>query len=161
MLAGWSIYTVEMLAEQPYWTSAPVASPTWAVEEGVDFTGPTDEAPPYYVSAASTIDSAELTNPGDVEAHLTYTIKGPVDSVTIDVAGGQLGYGEVPSGQTLKIVTDPTRPVATLDGVDVTGQVEPWDPQPIPGSATTQLSIALAGAGSVQASFTPRHRRAI
>jgi hypothetical protein len=159
--AGWAVYTVDLLAERPFWEAPPVRSPRWALGTSENFTGPADAAPSYYVSAASTIGSANLTNEGDVDAWLTWDIVGPVDSVEITAAGGSLAYGAVPSGQTLRITTDPTQPLALLNGVDVTGAVDPWDPRPIPAGETSSVDILLAGAGSVQASFTPRYRRAL
>jgi hypothetical protein len=159
--AGWSVYTVDLLAEQPYWQGPPVRSPRWAHEESVDFTGPTDAAPPFYVSGASMIGEARLTNEGDVEAWLTWDVEGPVDSVQIEAAGGSLAYGSVPAGEMLRITTDPSEPVARIGTADVTGQVEPWDPRPIPPGETSEVGITLVGTGAVQARFVPRFRRAL
>jgi hypothetical protein len=159
--AGWAVYSVDLLAEQPHWQGPPVLSPRWALATAENFTGPSDAAPSYYVSAASTIGSAALTNPGDVDAWLTWEVVGPVTSVEITAAGGELAFGAVPAGQTLRISTDPTEPVATLNGVDRTGDVDPWDPRPVPAGETVDVGITLVGAGSVQASFIPRYRRAL
>lgn len=162
-LAGWSVYTVSLMAERPFWEGAPVNSPVWGESESVDFTGPDDEAPSYHVSAATSLGSAALTNPGDVDGWLVWTIKGTgsgLTSVEIEAAGGGLGFGAVAAGETLRIVTDPTLPTATLDGVDVTGEVDPWDPRPIPAGETSPLAITLVGEGTAQASFIPRYLRA-
>lgn len=159
--AAWSVYTVELMAEQPWWTGAPVVSPLWRQVEGVPFTGEDDEAPPYHVSSAATLGSASLTNPGDRDAHVVHVATGPLTSVLVEYAGGSVGFGAVPDGSVLRINTDPTYPVATLDGVDVTGDVEPWDPRPIPRGATTDLTITLVGDGTLQSSSTPRYRRAL
>lgn len=159
--AGWSVYSVDLLAEQPYWTSQPVTSPLWQHVEGVPFTGPDDEAPPFHVSKPSTIGTASLTNDADIEAHLVHVATGPITSLSVEAAGGVVEYGAIADGSVLRINTDPTYPIATLDGVDVTGDVDPWDPRPIPAYETTDVTITLVGAGSLQSSFTPRHRRAL
>jgi hypothetical protein len=162
--AGWAVYQVTLVAERPYWEGAPILSPVWGDSETlVNFTGPSDSAPDFYVSGATSIGSASMTNPGDVEAYLSYTAVGVgsgLTSVRIQAAGGDMMYGPVAAGSTLRINTDPALPVATLNGVDVTGAVSPWDPRPIPEGETSPLSVTLVGQGTVQASFTPRFFRA-
>lgn len=161
MYAGLALYPVELLAEQPYWTGAPVQSPVWRQPAGVPFTGPTDAAPAYHLARAATSASATLKNEGDVDADLVHVVKGPVESVVIGAAGGTVAFGQVNDGSVLRINTDPTYPIATLDGTDVTEHVVPWDPAPIPAGETTQLDITLVGAGSLQSSFIPRYWRAL
>ncbi|HWK92621.1 MAG TPA: hypothetical protein VNR17_10225 [Luteimicrobium sp.] len=161
--AGWAIYSVTLLAEDPFWRGAPVLSPAWGADDSVNFTGPSDVAPDYYVSASASLSSAELTNDGDVDAWLTYTITGGtggLTSVDIATAGGDIGFGAVAEGAVLRISTDPATPVMTLNGVDVGGDVDPWDPRPIPAAGTSPLTITLVGHAIVQASFTPRYYRA-
>jgi len=162
--AGWSVYPVTLMAERPYWEGAPVHSPVWGTEVSENFTGPSDAAPDYYVSGATSLGSAELANPGDVDAHVTYTVRGVgsgLTSVAIAAAGGQLGFGAVAAGSVLRINTDPTAPLATLNGVDVSGLVNPWDPRPIPAGESSPLAITLVGQGTVQGSFVPRYFRAL
>lgn len=161
--AGWAIYPVSLMAERPYWEGSPINSPVWGESESEDFTGPSDAAPDYYVSGATSLGSAQLTNPGDVDAHVTYTVRGigsGLTSVAISAAGGQLGFGAVAAGSVLRINTDPTAPLATLDGVDVSGSVDPWDPRSIPAGESSPLDITMVGQGTVQASFVPRYFRA-
>src|SRR5690606_32154320 len=100
-------------------------------ESPTPFTGNEDEAPSYWISGATSIGSARLQNEGDIDAPLTWTIRGRgagLTSVSIEGEAGELGFGTVADGETLTISTDPTRPLALLDGVDVTGAVDPWDP---------------------------------
>ncbi|MFJ4107883.1 phage tail family protein [Oerskovia enterophila] len=162
--AGWAVHQVTLLAVNPYWEGAPIHSPIWGnAETPVNFTGPSDSAPDFYVSGATSIGSASMTNPGDVDAHVTYTAKGTgtgLTSVRIQAAGGDMLYGPIAAGSTLRIMTDPTAPIATLDGVDVSGAVSPWDPRPIPAGETSPLLVTLVGQGTLQASFTPRYFRA-
>lgn len=162
--AGWAVYQVTLLAEQPFWLGAPILSPIWGnAEAPVNFTGPSDSAPDFYISGATTIGSASLTNPGDVDADVAYVAKGTgtgLTSVRIQAAGGDMLYGPVAAGSTLRISTDPAAPLATLDGVDVSGAVSPWDPRAIPAGETSPLAVTLVGQGTLQASFTPRYFRA-
>lgn len=161
--AGWSIYPVSLMAERPYWEGPPINSPVWGQDEAVNFTGPSDAAPDYYVSGATSIGSAAMENPGDVDASLIYTVRGVgtgLTSVSINAAGGSLGFGAVAAGSVLRINTDPTAPLATLNGVDVSGAVNPWDPRAIPAGETSPLAITMVGQGTVQASFVPRYFRA-
>jgi hypothetical protein len=161
--AGWSVYSVSLLAEQPYWEGAPILSPVWGSADNQNFTGPDDAAPSYYIGAASNLSTAEMTNPGKVDAWLSYTITaltGGISSVTINAGGGALGYGAIAAGQTVRIWTDPEQPYALRGTTDVTGTVDPWNPRPIPAGETSPMSITLVGNGTVQASFTPRYYRA-
>lgn len=163
--AGWAVYQVTLMAERPYWEGAPILSPIWGnAETPVNFTGPADSAPDFYISGATTIGSAALGNPGDVDAHLVWTIKGTgagLTSVRIQAAGGDMLYGPIAAGSTLTIRTDPVSPLATLNTTDVSGAVSPWDPRPIPAGETSPLLVTLVGEGTAQASFTPRYLRAI
>jgi hypothetical protein len=162
--AGWSVYPVTLMAERPYWEGAPINSPVWGEAESEDFTGPDDEAPDYYVAGATSLGSAAMANPGDVDASLVYTVRGVgagLTSVSIEAAGGELGFGAVAAGSVLRINTDPTAPLATLDGVDVSGSVDPWDPRAIPAGESSALGITMVGEGTVQASFVPRYFRAL
>lgn len=161
--AGWAIYSVTLLAEDPFWRGVPILSPTWGADDSINFTGPSDSAPDYNVSASTSLSSAAMTNDGDVDAWPSYTITGGtggLTTVTIAAAGGTVGFGAVAEGSVLRISTDPTNPTMTLDGTDVAGDVDPWDPRAIPAGETSPLTITIVGHGTVQASFAPRYYRA-
>ena len=80
----------------------------------------------------------------------------------LDRATGRLGLPDVIDGNTLVTDTDPRVATARLDGVDVTSTVDPWDPRPVPrkGSQTLEVSVAIAGAGTLTATIRPRYTRA-
>lgn len=160
---GWSLYTVTLLAEGSYWEGEEISSPTWTAADPVDFIDSEELGPPYHPGNALTTGDAELTNPGDVDAWLTWQIEAveAVTSVDIDAAAGKLGYGAMSQGDVLVISTDPTRPMAELNGEDVSGTIDPWDPRPIPAGETSPLGIDMVGGGAIRATFTPRHFRAI
>lgn len=158
--AGWSLYTVTLLAEQPYWEGEEVRSPTWTSAAPVDFIDSETLGPPFHPGSATTTGNATLTNTGDIDTSITWTANGPITSLNIEAAGGALAYGSITDGDELVISTDPTRPQALLNGVDVSGDVDPWDPRPIPAGETVALDISMVGGGTLQASFTPRYFRA-
>lgn len=158
--AGWSLYTVTLLAEAPYWEGEEITSPLWKSAEPVDFIDGEELGPPYHPGSATTTGNATLTNPGDVDANVVWRAVGPIDSLELEAAGGALGYGSLSQGETLLISTDPTRPQAWVDGVDVSGTVTPWDPRPIPAGETVHLDVVMTGGGTLQASFRPRYYRA-
>ncbi|MHA7210789.1 hypothetical protein [Arthrobacter sp. MDT1-65] len=60
----------------------------------------------------------------------------------------------------LVIDTDPTVQSAWRNGVDVTAQLGSADFAPIPAGEDRQLSLTMAGTGSVEAAITPRFYRA-
>jgi hypothetical protein len=75
------------------------------------------------------------------------------------VGGDTIGVPfPVLDGQTL--VIDTGAPVALLDGVDVTGQLDAAGFASLPARATTDLGIVMSGTGTVRAEFVPLHERA-
>jgi len=162
---GWAVYQVTLLAEQPFWQGQEVASPTWgAGDSTTPFTGDEDEAPPFYISSATTLGSASIANPGDVPEWLTYRVEGGtsggLSGVVIEHSGGKVEFGAVAEGEVLEIRTNPEQPLALLDGADVTGSLVEYDPRPIPPGETTPLAVTLSGSGKIRAFFTPRYYRA-
>jgi len=158
-LVGWTKYGVYLVAEDPFWYGPEITSPLWTSAAPVDFIPP-GGGPPYHPGSATTIDSAKLTNPGDEVAWPTWTVTGPVDSVQVSVDGHSVGYGELIEGDVLVIDTDPRVQTATLNGVDVTGDLDSYDFAPIPAGETVPLDIVMVGGGTLQASYRPRYDRA-
>lgn len=161
---GRAVYGIHLLADDPYWTGAPVLSPLWRVPGGTSFipTAAEGGALPFRISPAQTAASATLTNPGDVDAYPVWTITGPTTGVTeITVAGRTIGYPALADGQWVRIDTDPRRQTARRDnGSNVVNLLTAHDFAPIPPGVGVQVEIELAGAGSVQGSFTPRYLEA-
>lgn len=156
---AWTDYGIYLVADQPFWEGQVVGSPVWGQDEApVDFI-PAEGAPDFYLSGASTVGNASLTNPGDVDAPLVWTVTGPTTSVSLTVGGDTIGVPfPVLDGQTL--VIDTGAPVALLDGVDVTGQLDAAGFASLPARATTDLGIVMSGTGTVRAEFVPLHERA-
>jgi hypothetical protein len=122
----------------------------------------------FHISDGRTVDEAQMTNPGDVDAWPVWAINGPTTSVDLGVGGSVV---EVPfaiaDGERLVIDTNPTEQVAylgdvdpgnafaVLSGADVTEDLGAADFAPIPADATTDLSIDMTGTGIVAARIIP------
>lgn len=159
-LIGWATYGVTLIADDPFWRGNPIVSPRWG--QGLDdppFTGYADAGPPFFIARASTIATARLTNPGDVEAWPLWTITGPTTAVTLRVGTDEVGVPfPLLDAQTLTI--DTGVPIALLDGDDVTGLLAPHEFAPIPPGGDADIHLSMSGAGTVQAAFDTRYLRA-
>lgn len=152
---GWEVYGVELFPEQPFWEAPPVVE-FWDSGEQVPFLGPEDIGPPFYVSPVSTIGTATITNPGDVDAFIQWTVIGPTESVTVGIGGKNTVVPfVVPDGQKLVIDTNPRNLIAELNGVDVMSRLREFNYPPLPPGEDIKLSLAMKGNGSVEARFTP------
>lgn len=156
---GWALYTLALTADNPFWESAPITD-SWSNQPPVDFFDPAG-SPPFHISPASTLDSATLSNPGDVEAWPTWQISAGPDAVhaTITVGGGTLTTPAIPAGRTLAVDTDPFVQSAVLDDGTNVWPAMGWDPRPIPPGGQVPLELQLDRAGSIACSITPRHYR--
>lgn len=161
---GWAVYGINLVAEDPFWRSSPVVR-SWTSVEGVPFLDP-DGSPPLHISPSATLSSAEVTNPGDLEAWPLWRATARpggsgVTSVQVGVSGQLVSFGQpLLAGQTLEIQTDPTDQRAFLDGEEVTHLLSTFDFAPIPAGESVPLQLAMTGDGEVTASFYPRYLRA-
>lgn len=152
---GWEVYGVELFPEQPFWEAAPVVE-SWGAEVKTPFLGSEDIGPPFYVSPVTTIGTATLSNPGDVESYIRWTVTGPTLSVTVGIGGENTVVPfAVPDGKKLVIDTDPRNLIAELDGVDVMNQLREFNYPALQPGENVKLSLAMEGNGSVEARFTP------
>lgn len=164
---GWQSYGVELVADDPFWTAGEPVEKEWSNEPPVQFYGGgTDlavapKAAPFHISAGTSLATATLANPGDVESWIMWTVEGPAENVSLGVDGRYVTFpGVVPAGSVLSINTDPLDQLAYLDGVDVTGQLGSYQFAPIPAGGETALNLSVDGAGTVRAAFVPRYLRA-
>lgn len=156
---GWADYSVELLAEDPYWRGAPIRR-TFAGSAPVDFL-PDAPGDPFVISEGSNLSTATIRNPGDVDAWPVWTVSGPTTAVTLGVGSAEIGVpGELMGDDVLVIDTDPRRQSATLNGVRVRGVLSPHDFAPIPAGGDATLSLAVTGTGSVVCELVPRYERA-
>lgn len=162
---GWVLYQLQFTADDPYWYGPAIELP-FISSPPQDFfvsTGSTTNL--FYISQALTTSNVEVHNPGDVDAHVTWTAIGPLSNLDFvlqsdGMTDGELGLPDVIGGDTLVVDTDPRVATAWLDGVDITEQVDPYDPRAIPAGGTQKLIVALTGTGTLIASIRPRYRRA-
>jgi len=157
---GWSLYTLTLLADDPYWVSE-LPAKSWGTEDPLPFF-PATGWPPLQINSASSLSGATLNNPGDVDAWPIWTItagSAPV-TATITVDGGVLVTPAIAAGRTLTINTDPWVQTATLStGADVYAQMK-WDPRPIPAGNSVPVSLVLDQTGTVTCQIFPKHFRA-
>lgn len=157
---GWASYGVSLVADVPFWEGSPVRR-VWAQSDALNFFGGAARAPLFNISSGSQLGSARITNDGDLEAWPVWTVTGPCSSVTVGVDGRTVQWNvALGEGDILVVDTDPTVQVAWLNGVDVTALLGSADFAPIPAGADRQLSLTMAGTGSVEATITPRYFRA-
>ncbi len=169
---GWALYTLTLVAEDPFWMGETVRS-QW---------GTAGAATPMFVpgsgiwiGSSQTIDTATVNNPGDVPTYPIWTVFGPTTSVDVGVGGkvDQLHF-PIAAGKAVILDTRPTVrtafdatavvvdgvPVATPTGVDLTGSLGSTAFAPIPPGQPIPLSLSMTGTGVVTADVTPRYYRA-
>jgi hypothetical protein len=165
--AGWITYGVNLVADvDPFWRGEPVER-KWGSTAPVDFFDP-DGDPMFNISDGRTVDAAEMTNPGDVDAWPVWVVNGPVTSVDLEVGGSVIeAHFTVADGERLVIDTNPTEQIAylgdvdpddpfgVLSPVDVTEDLGSVDFAPMPADATTALSLDMTGTGSVAVRIVP------
>jgi hypothetical protein len=160
-VAGWYVYGLTLVAEQPYWEGEAVAR-TWE----------TASTSPWFsgaggvvtISPGNTVDTATIDNPGDVEAWPIWTVTGPCSTADLGIGGGHVALGAaVAGGASVVIDTRPDRMTATTDlGADISASVI-WAPLPVPPAVGVPAAITLTGTGAgtrAGLSFTPLHYRA-
>lgn len=145
---------VNMTAEDPHWYGAAIER-DWQIVDPVPFFNASN----LWVSEGASYAEAVLTNPGNVSAWPTWTVRAGTAPLVADITvdGGRMLTPSVPAGSTLVIDTE--KQVALLDGVDVTDEVDPWDPAPIPDGDNVPLTLILTGLGTVTARIEPRYFR--
>ena len=156
--SGWEVYGLALFPEQPFWEAAPVVR-SWSVGDQQSFFG-LDGAggPPFVVSPASQLVAASLTNPGDVETFIEWTIVGPSSVASVGVNGAETVVAfEVPDGSRLVLDTDPRNLTAELDGVDVMERIPEFAYSPLPPGEDVALTLSMEGTGRIEARFTPLH----
>lgn len=105
---GWQLYGITLVAEQPYWLG-PLSYRHFEVGEGVpafpaDWVSPPDGSV-IFISPSTTLASAQIDNPGDLEAPLVYVLEGPWDAgATVGVGTAVNTYASsIPEGQSIVV----------------------------------------------------------
>lgn len=162
----WYSHKLQMQAEQPYYYGDPVHL-EFVSDENVNFFGggTGTQAPLFYIGSSQTTGNAIVTNPGDVDVFPIWKLHGPFTSATLTVGGATIEYPvSVASGHWIQIDTRLKKQLIVSDaGVNKWGSAGAVAFAPIPASASTQLSLSLAGSDAetmVEVDFTPNFFRA-
>ncbi len=167
---------LNMVADDPWWVGTTFSRKFSAGDAPTDFFGG-GTAPDFHISAASTLGSVQIENPGDVDAWGVFYIEGPATSFMVKIDGQPISSTEpVAANSQLQIETAPNRQVAYLVvGGEVNGEtgfryggvrsnatrlLAEVNFAPIPADDGAVLDIALTGTGSVTLRADPRFFRA-
>jgi hypothetical protein len=146
---GWAQYPVTLVADDPWWHGGPIQGGPWTPAAPVLFFGGGDPAtgvqlaPPFGITPSNTFANATMFNPGDEPTYLEWTLNGPITAATITVDGGSIGIPAITAGQTLVVNTSPDNPTAFLNGTEVSGLINPWDPRPLPPQTDVAVDLAV------------------
>lgn len=158
---GWGIYGITCFAEQPFWEGTPIEQ-RWEPEgTASDFYGPTGFAPDFIIADGAPLETATVSNPGDVEAWAKWTASGPFTAATIGLEGYSVTLPQTQEGDIWVLDSDPRNPTATLNGVDNMTVLGSFDFAPIPPGEDVELSLTMDGVGTVTAQFTPLYFRSV
>jgi hypothetical protein len=153
-------YGITWTTPDPYWSGAPIVMEYPYELPG----GPFFPGPPFELSSTNTTNSAEVTNPGDVDSHATWRVYGPCTGFTVGIGDSLVSVvRSITAGHWIEVDLHPLRLTVVDDtGTDRWANVTQFARAPIP-PGTTQLTTDLDGASagaSVRLSLTPRYRRA-
>lgn len=157
-------YGIRMVADYPFWYG-PEQSFTFGLgpEGTATFFGNGSSATPFYIVKSTGGADTTLTNNGDMDAWITWTITGPMTSFDLEIDGKHVG-GPIPltGSETLTIETSPLNQIAyKQDGTKVTRLLTSADFAPIPATGSpVNVGIDVVGTGNITASFNPIYWRA-
>lgn len=164
----WIRHSLTMQAFDPFFYGDEEVSP-FKYAPGVNFYGgvPGGLGPPFFISSSQTIDTAEITNPGDAETFGVWRLNGPFDSATVGFGSNLIN---IPFPMTLNhwVEINTNRKIATiLDDLGVNRWPDVAEEAvkfaPLPASSTTNLTVSTAGAStgmSISFTYRPRFWRA-
>lgn len=100
-----------LTSSSPFW-QGPEQSIRFASDEvsgeGVPFYGPEGFGWPLYIAPLTSASNLFIANRGQGPQWLTWTLIGPISSITFGVEGGWLSYsGGIADGETVVITTEP------------------------------------------------------
>jgi len=161
---GMRQFGITLVADDPWWRG-PEESFTFGLgpEGTATFFGNGSSATPFYIIKSTGGADSTLTNNGDQEAWITWTIEGPMTSFDLEIGGHHIaGDITVDSGDTLTIETSPLNQIAYLsDGTKVTRNLSAADFAPLPATgAPVNVGIDVVGTGNITATFSPVYWRA-
>jgi hypothetical protein len=155
--AGWQLYGLNLVAEQPYWQGQRQTARFVNVTPVATFPGP-----PFVFTEGGSTQRAAIANPGDVDAYPVHRIYGPTTSVTVGVGSDVTSFPFViPDGTSVTLDTDPRRQTAIDSaGVDRIAELGTIAFPPVEPGRSVALTVTIAGAGSVETYLDPLYFRA-
>jgi hypothetical protein len=157
-------YGISLVSDDPWWRGPEESFSFGLGPEGTaTFFGNGSSATPFYIIKSTGGADTTLTNNGDQDAWITWTIEGPMTSFDLEIDGKHVaGAIEVDEGDTLTIETSPLNQLAYLsDGTKVTRYLTEADFTPLPATgAPVNVGIDVVGTGTITASFKPVYWRA-
>lgn len=157
-------FGLTLVADDP-WFRGPTQSFSFGLgpEGTATFFGNGSNATPFYIIKSTGGADSTLTNPGDQDSWITWTIEGPMTSFDLEIGGHHIaGAIPVTAGDTLTIETSPLNQIAYLeDGTKVTRDLTAADFAPLPATGLpVNVGIDVVGTGTITASFAPVYWRA-
>lgn len=164
--ASWLRHAITMRAYDPFFFGDSV-SESFSYSPGVNFYGgtPGGFGPPFYISSSQTIDTAQITNPGDVDVYGKWTIHGPFTSATVGFGTSLITLPITKTaGHYIQVDTNPLVGTIVDDaGTNLWQYAGAVDFTPLPAASVTDLAVTLAGSNvgtAVEFEFTPKFWRA-
>lgn len=159
VMAGWYKFSLNLTADNPHWYGDPIEYSWEKVDPGLLFVPP---GPPFTIVSSSGLEEATMSNPGNVSAWVRWELTATAGAMraTVSVDGGAFQTPSIPAGQTLTVDTDPASEASDLNGVDVDGLMDPWDPAEVPPGQTVPVSLIMTGFGTIKAWVRPPYFRA-
>lgn len=157
---GWMRYGVTCVAEDPFWKGEQ--------EPRTFFDGADDDfynsgaAPPYRISPANKMATANIDNAGDEPAWPVWTVRGPFTTVSVGIGNRLVTVtANVAAGQSRTIDTSPAAQfLVDQAGVERNGELTAINFAPVPAGTSVPLSVSMVGTGSVDVSLQPLFWRA-
>lgn len=165
-LVGWALYGIQLVAEQPFWMGEPVVRRFESAEAPETYYGGSSGGgfgPDYYVMRGSTLDTATISNDGDVPTAPIWRVNGPSTSAQVGLDGHLVTFPiTLAEGEWLALDTDASSQVVyDQDGNDRTGELGLDDFWDIPKGASVPLSLDIVGGGSIEVTVVPKFKRAV
>lgn len=168
---GIAAYGITLVADDPYWKGATLSKTFQTAQDDLDFYAPPGSDYALWLSSASTVDNAVITNEGNVDSWAVIRVDGPAESFWVDQFFGDTvhpvgGAVEVPDGYYLEINTDPRKLSARLYApggsyTNVYRQMDSVSPFAVKAGDDVPVYIELIGEGSITISLEARFTRAI
>lgn len=164
-LRGWSNYGIMMVADDPFWRTDSIRR-EWATGMSTPFFDSEGGTTGLTISPSTTLATAAMLNPGDVDAYPVWEVYGPVTNAQVGVGDKLIVIPfAVADGEVLVIDTDPTQQSAMLHSsgtvTDKTAQLGTAIFAPMPADSISNVSLVLGGgAGKIRLTMTPLYLRA-